>query len=90
MAKRNCRRTANEREVHDRAVKMKRMTDEQLEQVDYALSAKLPESAVGRAHHSAHVFAPQHFLQLCHSVVVFFSESVTKISNKTENSKHLA
>ena len=30
MAKRNCRRTANEREVHDRAVKMKRMTDEQL------------------------------------------------------------
>lgn len=27
MAKRNCRRTANEREVHDRAVKMKRMTD---------------------------------------------------------------
>ena len=30
MAKRNCRRTANEREVHDRAVKMKRMTEEQL------------------------------------------------------------
>ena len=28
--KRNCRRTANEREIHERAVKMKKMTDEQL------------------------------------------------------------
>ena len=30
MAKRNCRRTANENIIHNKAVKMRKMTDEQL------------------------------------------------------------
>lgn len=30
MAKRNCRRTLNETKIHEKAVKMRKMTDEQL------------------------------------------------------------
>jgi len=30
MAKRNCRRTADENKIHEKAVKMRKMTDEQL------------------------------------------------------------
>ena len=60
MAKRNCRRTANEREVHDRAVKMKRMTDEQLCAYSDTQSAEAGKAEYQKGYNAGCEYATAH------------------------------
>lgn len=46
MSKRNCRRTEAERQIHDFAVKVRKMTDQQLYDFFYEEQLKMPEPAI--------------------------------------------
>lgn len=51
MKKRNCRMTGNEKEIHDRAVKIRKMTDEQLCRYIDGLKSSAPpaeDKSIGR------------------------------------------